>query len=467
MELSSLALVGFTLPIPRSPAVTARSSVIVADATTIAAALPTEYLPALFGGAAALALSRVSSSSDGLAEKSSVDADAPAATSEAVRSWYDSGIRLVPPVTSWYDRGIRLDKPLAPSPPPPSPPADAAAAPSAAADAAPSTSLAYHPGINELIIKERIGEGQQSEVLLGELPGADGPVAVKVGLKVKAIDREAVVLSVMSGVPGFPVMLHHEAAGISSGGGFLVLELLGPSLKELQPPDSRLSNQTLLRVGRGILRNLRRLHDAGFVHNDVKPANILLGAGAGLQPTKLHLIDFGSCTRADPDAAAAEGDTDRLGPIGTPNFASIAADDPQRLLRPVDDVESLAYTLTYMAAGCLPWQGKADEVTASMKRDLLIGEGGAEALTADVQCEVAAAALQALWEEVRRCHGEDDERADRANIDYDACLAALGAEAQDAEAEDDDTVSEFSLMSGGAATSEEEEADAEILAEFA
>ena len=108
MELSSLALVGFTLPIPRSPAVTARSSVIVADATTIAAALPTEYLPALFGGAAALALSRVSSSSDGLAEKSSVDADAPAATSEAVRSWYDSGIRLVPPVTSWYDRGIRL-----------------------------------------------------------------------------------------------------------------------------------------------------------------------------------------------------------------------------------------------------------------------------------------------------------------------------------------------------------------------
>jgi len=36
-----------------------------------------------------------------------------------------------------------------------------------------------------------------------------------------------------------------------------------------------------------------------FVHNDLKPANVLLGSGAELQPKPLHLIDFGSCTRAN------------------------------------------------------------------------------------------------------------------------------------------------------------------------
>ena len=35
------------------------------------------------------------------------------------------------------------------------------------------------------------------------------------------------------------------------------------------------------------------------MHNDLKPANVLLGSGAELQPKPLHLIDFGSCTRVN------------------------------------------------------------------------------------------------------------------------------------------------------------------------
>ena len=64
----------------------------------------------------------------------------------------------------------------------------------------------------ELVIKGRIGTGRQGEVRLGELPGEGGPVAIKCGIKPAsdAIVREAEVLSLMAGLPGFPTLHHYE-----------------------------------------------------------------------------------------------------------------------------------------------------------------------------------------------------------------------------------------------------------------
>lgn len=316
--------------------------------------------------------------------------------------------------------------------------------------------------IDELILEDRVGEGTQSEVLLGKLPSSVGLVAVKLGLKHGAVAREAVVLSAMSGTPGFPMVLHHEPDGPGAPGGFMVMELLGPSLEDLRQSQGRqaaqtevglstvalrprLSGPTLLRIGREVLRLLRQLHLAGFVHNDVKPANLLLNKGKGRSPRSMYLIDFGSCTRAEGRAVSDGGAVSQFvepasGPKGTALFASVAADEGVRPMRPADDIESLAYTLTYLAAGSLPWKRKPDAVALSMKQELLASTGvQPEKLTEDVHCSTAAPALQALWAEVRRCC------CDGASVDYEACLSALCGGASELEAKSN-ALSEVSLM---------------------
>ena len=405
-----------------------------------------------------------------------------------------AGLKLMPksqPVTSWYDGGVRLE-----TSPPLSPAVEAALAEAAEGDDLEVEEVTQVDIANELILAERIGQGAQSEVLMGELPCPIGKVAVKVGLRMNAISREAAVLSSLKGVPGFPKTLHHEVAGPGAPGGFLVMELLGPSLDDLCQGKSsqnaaatqataeegteeegteeegsekaaegceaapvELSGQTLLRVGRGVVRLLRELHLAGYVHNDVKPANLLLGKGAGdiatLQPTRLHLIDFGSCTRIEghPTTAAAaaaaaaasaapyDADADPWhvnGPIGTASFASVAADDRRRPMRPVDDIESLVYTLTHLAGGCIPWRGKQADLVVEMKQELHTSGGAALCeLTGGLRCKTAVAALEGLWAEVARYNEAADGADGVASVDYAACLAALGATPSQAEAEAD------------------------------
>ncbi len=80
-----------------------------------------------------------------------------------------------------------------------------------------------------------------------------------------------------------------------------------------------------------------------------------------------------------------------------------------------------------MAAGKLPWHGEPDELVPTIKRELLTSSSPAAALTESIDCPTAAAALQALFAEVRRCRGKrrEDAGAESASVDYEACMAAL------------------------------------------
>ena len=272
-----------------------------------------------------------------------------------------------------------------------------------------------------LTLTSRLGEGRFGNVLLGE-SAEHGSVAVKMILHPtwdEQLSREAAVLRALDGVKGFPALLHHEP-------GILVMERLGPSLEarwQAATAGTYFSGPKVLRLGRAVLCCLRRLHEAGFVHNDLKPSNVLLG-----EDDEPRLIDFGLATHVateDADGGSPTAPVDKGARVGTPLFASIAGHEGRRT-RAADDVESLVYCLAFLASGGLPWQHKRHAKALAMKRrmvtdgcELMTDSCAAERLTEDVHSRETADALQALWAEVVVCHEAGDD------VDYDACLAAL------------------------------------------
>ena len=70
------------------------------------------------------------------------------------------------------------------------------------------------------------------------------------------------------------------------------MELLDINLHDLVKTRKKLSSVTIKKIARMALLNIRRLHRLGFVHCDVKPANLMLDLQGDV-----HLIDFALAER--------------------------------------------------------------------------------------------------------------------------------------------------------------------------
>ena len=98
----------------------------------------------------------------------------------------------------------------------------------------------------------------------------------------------------------------------------IVMELVPfRSLRDVMAEDGLLSPAEAARVGLGVLAALRATHEAGIVHRDVKPANILLGPEG-----RVVLTDFGIAKAADSPALTTSGVL-----IGSPSYTA-----PERAL---------------------------------------------------------------------------------------------------------------------------------------
>ncbi|MFC8710218.1 bifunctional serine/threonine-protein kinase/ABC transporter substrate-binding protein [Streptomyces sp. NPDC057197] len=125
----------------------------------------------------------------------------------------------------------------------------------------------------------------------------------------------------------------------------------GPSLADAVGRYGPLPLRTVRLLGKMLARALTAVHDAGLVHRDVKPGNILLAADGP------RLIDFGIARSLD-DTAITSADL----VVGTPGFLS-----PEQAmarggdLGPAGDVFSLGCVLAYAATGRPPFgSGTAD-----------------------------------------------------------------------------------------------------------
>jgi len=134
--------------------------------------------------------------------------------------------------------------------------------------------------------------------------------------------------------------------GEDADGPYLVLEYLaGGSLRALLDSGARLDVAQAVSVGVQAAEGLAYAHGRGFVHRDVKPANLLFG-----EDGRLRVADFG-LARALAEAAWTEpiGAT-----VGTARYASPEAAQGRRV-DARSDVYSLALVLYEAVTGVVPF----------------------------------------------------------------------------------------------------------------
>ena len=193
----------------------------------------------------------------------------------------------------------------------------------------------------------RLGEGGMGRVFLGLSPGGR-PVAVKAVRAELAADpefrtrfgREVAAARRVSGVFTAPVV----DADIDGPMAWLATAYVpGPSLAEAVDRHGPLPEGSVLALAAGLAESLTAIHAAGVMHQDLKPANVLLAEDGP------RVIDFGISRAAESTPLT------RAGPVmGSPGFMS-----PEQAMGgevgPPSDIFSLGALLAFAATGQGPF----------------------------------------------------------------------------------------------------------------
>ena len=175
-----------------------------------------------------------------------------------------------------------------------------------------------------------------------------------------------------------PHVVHVQDYGLEEDTPYIVMELLeGEDLEQRLERVGRMSLQDTARVLGQVAKALKRAHEAGFVHRDLKPLNLFLARVDEEEVVKV--LDFGIAKDLH-DAAIGNGtQTGEL--MGSPHYMS---PEQVRGLRDIDyltDLWSLGVILYRMVTGCIPFHGDqfgailAAVLTEPIPRCAAVGQG--------------------------------------------------------------------------------------------
>ncbi|QMV22930.1 protein kinase [Streptomyces sp. SCUT-3] len=239
---------------------------------------------------------------------------------------------------------------------PPAPPATAPPAAARPAAARPADGRAGGTGRlvgGRYLLQEQLGAGGMGTVWKAHDRVVDRPVAVKeprvpehLGERERATAYRRMLREARAAAridhPG--VVTIHDVV-LEDGRPWIVMELVrGRSLADVLD-EGTLPPQEAARIGLAVLNALAAAHDAGVLHRDVKPANVLIG-----RHDRVVLTDFG--------IAQVEGEaplTETGSFVGSPEFIA-----PERVLGqrpgPESDLWSLGVVLYAAVEGMSPFR---------------------------------------------------------------------------------------------------------------
>ena len=202
----------------------------------------------------------------------------------------------------------------------------------------------------------KLGHGSFGDVYVGVNIKTGEKVAVKIETlgKKKILKHEHDVYTDLTTCHNGPHIPKIYWFGAHDGKTVLIMEFLQLSIEKLHLKCERqFSMKTTLMLAIQMLDLLKKLHDARYVHRDIKPDNFLLG---NEDKTRVYLIDFGLTKKFKNGNNVHIKFTDGKSLVGTARYASINSHRGVELSRR-DDLESLFYMLVYLYKGVLPWQG--------------------------------------------------------------------------------------------------------------
>ncbi|MFJ3942279.1 serine/threonine-protein kinase [Streptomyces griseoaurantiacus] len=180
------------------------------------------------------------------------------------------------------------------------------------------------------------------EVAVKEVRAPAGLPAAKVERMYTRLEREAWAAA---RITGRNVITVHDVV-TDAGRPWIVMEFVrGRSLGELIASEGALTPREAARIGAEVLAALRSAHEAGVLHRDVKPANVLLS-----QDERVILTDFGIAMVQGDTALTLTGEV-----VGSPEYLA-----PEQALGrtpgPATDLWSLGVLLHTAVQGRSPFR---------------------------------------------------------------------------------------------------------------
>jgi len=200
--------------------------------------------------------------------------------------------------------------------------------------------------------------GEDATLAMKIEPHENGPLFVEMNFYIRAAQPEKVSeFKKQKGLTSFGMPVHCGSGSHLFKGDkyrFLIMERFGKDLQKIfQSGKKKFPPKAAYTIAIKVLDTLEYIHEQGYVHNDIKAQNLLLGHGR-TRENDVYLVDFGLVSKYHRDGVHLEYKPDaRKAHDGTIEYTSRDAHIGAHSRR--SDLEILAYNLVHWMSGNLPW----------------------------------------------------------------------------------------------------------------